>query len=83
MTDDGRFGFFALVLIKEFSGTRESDLVDILIHFLLGHSDAAVSNGQRLRCLVANHLDGSRSFNGGHFAQFGQRVAFLGRIDRV
>ena len=83
VADDSRFGFFALVLIKEFGGTRECDLVDVLIHFLLGHADAAVSNGQRLRGLVANHLDGSRSFNGGHFAQFGQRVAFLGRIDRV
>ena len=83
VTDDGRFCFFALVLVKEFCGTRESDLVDVLIHFLLRHAYAAVPNGQCLRGLVTNDFDGSRSFNGGHFAQFGQCVAFLGRIDCV
>ena len=34
-----------LVLLEEVADTRESDLVDILVDFLLSHTDTVIANG--------------------------------------
>ena len=81
--DDGRFGFLALVLVEEFRCAREGNLVDVLVHLFLGHTNSSVANGQRFGCFIANDLDGGGSLHSGHFAQFGQCDSLLCCIDCV
>ena len=46
-----------LVLLHELLGTREGDLVDVLVYLLGRHAHAAVRHGQRLLLLVHGHTN--------------------------
>ena len=46
-----------LVLLHELLGTRECDLVDVLVYLLGRHAHAAVRHGQRLLLLVHGHTN--------------------------
>ena len=53
MADDS----LILVLVEELLGTRECNLVDVLVDLLGGHTDTAVGDGQRLGILVGGDVD--------------------------
>ena len=55
MADDGIGG--VLVFLEKFLGTREGDLVDVLVDFLGSHADAAVAHGERAGLLIDADVD--------------------------
>ena len=67
VTDDGIGG--VLVFLEELLGSREGDLVDVLVDFLGCHADAAVAHGERSGLLI----DGD-----GHAQPFGRAFEFTG-----
>ena len=53
MSDNG----LVLILLHELLGAREGDLVDVFVHLLGRHADAAVGHGERFLLLVGGDAD--------------------------
>ena len=79
VADDG----LILILLHELLGTRECDLVDVLVHLLGRHAHAAVRHGQRLLLLVRGHMDGQVAQIALHFADRRKGLQLLGGIHGV
>ena len=58
-------------------------MVDVLVDFFFGHSDAAVADGEGFCFLVPNDLDGGVAFDGRDLSKFRKGLALLGSIYRV
>ena len=56
VTDDALSARF-FVFFEEVRSTREGDLRDVFFHFLFGHTDAVVFDGQRSRLVVRRDDD--------------------------
>ena len=79
MSDDvGGFGFaLGLELGDELLGTREGDLVDVLVDLFGVHADAAVADGEGLFLLVDFYLDGEVTQLALELARGGQGLQLL------
>ena len=71
------------ILLQEVVDTRESNLVDILVNLLLGHTDTAVRDGDGTLVSIQRYMNG-------HVAQFtlkltllSQRLQLLCGIDSI
>ncbi len=74
---------FVLVFLQEFPGRREGNLVDILVHFLLRHTDATVRDLDGLGLVVHIHADGQVAQLTLEFAGSGEGLQLLGGIHRI
>ena len=85
MSDDiGGFGLaLGLELGDELLGTREGDLVDVLVDLFSVHADAAVAHGEGLFLLVDFHLDGEVAELALELARGGQCLQFLRGVHGV
>ena len=72
-----------LVLLHEFLGTREGDLVDVFVDLFGRHAHAAVGHGQRLGILIRGDMDRQVAQFSLHFADRRQGLQFLGCVDRI
>ena len=78
MTDDLLAA--VLVFLHEVVRAGESDLVDILAHFLRRHADAVIGKGQNAVLLIYAHGDARLIIvrNLPHHAALGHRIAAVG-----
>ena len=81
MADDG-IGVI-LVFLEKLLGSRECNLVDVLVDFLGGHADAAVAHGERSGLLIDADIDTQILGRTLEIAGSGQRLQLLSRIDSV
>ena len=79
VADDG----LILILLHELLGTREGNLVDVLVHLLGRHAHTAVRHGQRLLLLVRGHMDGQVAQIALHFADRREGLQLLGGIHGI
>ena len=68
MADDGVGGIF--IFVQEVGNARESNLVDVFVNFLSGHSNTLVADGK-------GTLVGIETYTDGQVAQFSFEVALL------
>ena len=80
---DDAGGVVALVFGEEVFGAGEGDLVDVAVHLLGGHADAAVDDVDGLVVLVDLHLDGEVAQFAVGFAEADEGFEFLGGVHRV
>ena len=81
VADDG--AELVLVLLKEFAGRREGDLVDVTVHLFLGHTDAAVDDFQGFLFLVQLDADLELAELALEIAAGGERLHLLGGVHCV
>ena len=81
MADDA--ADLVLVLLQELARGRERDLVDVLVHFLLGHADAFVDDLEGLLLLVQLDADLEVAQLGLAVAGSGEGLQLLGGVHRV
>ena len=72
-----------LKLIQELLGTRESDLVDVLLHLVLGHPHPGIRHGDGLLLLIHAHADGQIAQLLLALAGTHQRFELLGGINGI
>ena len=85
MSDHIVFRRLVLILLKELGGAGESDLCDILFHFIRGHAESVIDKLHGLLFRIDDHFDlrliSFREFIFSHHIQFLQlrdRVASVG-----
>ena len=81
MADDA--ADLVLVFLQELARGRESDLVDVFVHFLFGHADTFVDDLQGLLLLVQLDADLQVPQLGLAVAGSGEGLQFLGGVHRV
>ena len=79
VADDG----LVLVFGHELLGTRERNLVDVLVDLVGRHADAAVGDGERLMLLVGGDAHGEVAQLALHLADGREGLELLGGVHRI
>ena len=81
MADDSLCAVF--VFVDKLLRAGESDLVDVFIHLLGGHSDTMIGNGQGLLGLINTYAHAKVAQITLHFTNGRQSLQFLRSIDGI